>query len=101
MSRWMNPLILGAVALTVVVLIADAIVSLRSGAYLNLGSGVWLALARDTSNGIFYRPLWNGAEYGGTRYFPMLFVSIAALMRLGMAAVSAGLTVSMLGVPAP
>jgi hypothetical protein len=97
MSRWTNVVVVAMVGLTAVVLALDTIVSVASGAYLNLGTGVWLALARDTSDGVFYRPLWNGAEYGGTRYFPMLFVSIAALMRAGIAAVPAGLTVSILG----
>lgn len=86
-----------AVALTVVVLLLDAIVSLWSGLYLNLGTGVWLALARDVRDGIFYRPIWNGAEYGGTRYFPMLFVATGALMRMGVAPVPAGLIVSLGG----
>jgi hypothetical protein len=86
-----------ASALTVAVLIVDAAVSIWSGVYLNLGTGVWLALARDVHDGIFYRPIWNGLEYGGTRYFPMLFVPIGALMRLGLPAVPAGLIVSMGG----
>ena len=55
---------------------------------------------RDTYDGVFYRPLWNGAEYGGTRYFPMLFVPIAGLMRSGVPAVPAGLAVSTLGLAA-
>jgi hypothetical protein len=97
MSRWANVLIGCVAALTAIVLIVDAIVSLKSGTYLNLGSGVWLALARDTHDGVFYRPLWSGAEYGGTRYFPILFVATAALMRAGIAAVPAGVTVSMAG----
>jgi len=84
-------------ALTGTVLVIDAIVSLSSGMYLNLGSGVWLALARDLHDGVFYRPLWNGSEYGGTRYFPMLFVLTAAVMRLGISAVTAGVAVSMAG----
>jgi hypothetical protein len=100
MSRWANQMIVCVVALTAVVLAADAVVSLESGAYLNLGSGVWLALARDTYDGVFYRPLWNGAEYGGTRYFPMLFVPIAGLMRAGVSAVPSGVAVSMLGLAA-
>ncbi len=100
MNRSSNPLILGAVLVTAGVLVADAIVSIASGIYLNLGSGVWLALARDTSEGVFYRPLWNGVEYGGTRYFPMLFVAIAALVRAGIPVVTAGVTVSMLGLAA-
>ena len=97
MSRWTNVVIVGAVVLTAVVLVVDSIVSVASGASLNLGSGVWLALARDTYDGVFYRPLWDGAEYGGTRYFPVLFVLTAGLMRAGVAAVPAGLTVSILG----
>src|SRR5262245_63729970 len=100
MSRWAERLIVWVAALAVIVLIADSIISIASGAYLNLGSGVWLALARDTSDGVFYRPLWNGSEYGGTRYFPMLFVSTAALMRLGLEAVAAGVVVSMVGLAA-
>jgi hypothetical protein len=100
MSRSVNVLIACMVALTAAVLAVDSAISLASGTYLNLGSGVWLALARDTRDGVFYRPLWNGAEYGGTRYFPMLFLPIAGLMRAGVAAVPAGVTVSMLGLAA-
>jgi hypothetical protein len=97
MSRWAHGLIVCVVLLTAVVLAVDAVVSIASGIYLNLGSGVWLALARDTYDGIFYRPLWNGTEYGGTRYFPVLFVAIATLMRAGIPVVAAGVSVSMLG----
>ena len=89
-----------AIALTALVLLADSIVSLWTGLYLNLGGGVWLALARDVADGIFYRPIWNGAEYGGTRYFPMLFVPIGVLMRIGVSAVPAGLIVSLGGLAA-
>jgi len=97
MSRWANVLIGGVAALTATVLVIDTIVSLGSGMYLNLGSGVWLALARDLHDGVFYRPLWNGSDYGGTRYFPMLFGLTAGLMRLGVNAVAAGVTVSIAG----
>lgn len=97
----MRPNVAGAirvvVALTAAVLLVDAAVSIYSGIYLNLGTGVWLALARDVHDGVFYRPIWNGVEYGGTRYFPMLFVAIGALMRLGVPAVTAGLVVSLGG----
>ena len=100
MARWTNRLILCVTALTAIVFAADSIVSIGSGTYLNLGTGVWLALARDAHDGVFYRPIWNGTEYGGTRYFPMLFVLTAALMRAGIAAVPAGVTVSMAGLVA-
>jgi hypothetical protein len=83
------------VALTAGVLAADAAISLSSGAYLNLGSGVWLTLARDILDGVFYRPLWNGAEYGGTRYFPVLPLAIAGLGKTGLPLVAAGVWVSM------
>src|SRR5205814_5809414 len=74
MSRWIARLIVCVAALTSIVLAADAVISIATDVHLNLQSGVWLALARDTQHGVFYRPLWDGAEYGGTRYFPMLFV---------------------------
>src|SRR6476660_10378825 len=100
MSRWARVVVGGVAVLTAMVLVVDALVSLASGTYLNLGSGVWLALARDTHDGVFYRPLWNGSEYGGTRYFPVLFVSTAGLIRLGLDPVSAGVTISMMGLGA-
>jgi len=100
MTRWTDRLIVCIAALTAIVLVADSIVSIASGVYLNLGSGVWLALARDMHDGVFYRPLWNGSEYGGTRYFPMLFVTTAGLMRMGLDTVAAGVAVSMLGLAA-
>jgi len=100
MSRWTHLLIVCVVLLTAGVLVADAVVSIASGLYLNFSSGVWLALARDAYDGVLYRPLWNGVEYGGTRYFPMLFVAIAGLMRAGVSPVTAGVTVSMLGLAA-
>src|SRR5207244_1781916 len=90
LSRWTRPLIPSVVLLTAAVLAADAVVSISSHLYLNFSSGVWLALARDTYDGVLYRPLWNGVEYGGTRYFPMLFVATAGLMRAGVSPVAAG-----------
>ena len=100
MRRWPEQLIVGVAALTAIVLVADAVLSISSGMYLNLGTGVWLGLARDTYDGLFYRPLWSGGEYGGTRYFPMLFVLTAAFMHTGLSAVSAGVFVSMAGLVA-
>jgi hypothetical protein len=100
MSRLTDRLIVSVAVLTAIVLVADATISIASGTYLNLGSGVWLGLARDTHDGVFYRPLWNGGEYGGTRYVPMLFVLTAGLMRTGVAAIPAGVTVSMIGLVA-
>jgi len=100
MHRWPERLIGAVAVLTAMVFIIDAALSIASGMYLNLGTGVWLGLARDTYDGMFYRPLWNSGEYGGTRYFPVLFVLTAGLMRTGLSAVSAGVFVSVAGVVA-
>ena len=97
MNPWTNRVIVCIAALTLLVLASDGVVSIASGIHLNLQSGVWLALARDTHDGFFYRPLWDGTQYGGTRYFPMLFVLTAGLMRLGFDTVPAGVTISVLG----
>lgn len=52
-------------------------------AYLDQVSGVWIALANDLYHGVFYCPLSGPLGYGGTRYFPLVFVLQAALMKLG------------------
>ena len=33
-------------------------------------SGVWLALAADAERGVLYPPLYDGRDFGGTRYMP-------------------------------
>lgn len=57
---------------------------------LDVTSGVWTALAKDTADGILYRPLVGPDGYGGTRYMPLFFVAHGALIRLGLDPVSAG-----------
>lgn len=52
-------------------------------AYIDHASGVWIALANDLCHGVFYRPLSGPLGYGGTRYFPLVFVIEAGLMKLG------------------
>jgi hypothetical protein len=37
-------------------------------------SGVHMALAWDANHGVLYRPLYDGARYGGTRYMPLPIV---------------------------
>jgi hypothetical protein len=61
-----------------------------TGQALNLVSGVWLALAWDTKQGIFYRDLSDSGAYGGTRYFPLTFLLAGAYMRAGLGPVGAG-----------
>lgn len=70
--------------------LARAWVAVAGAGDVNLVSGVWLALAADTREGIFYRPLAEAGFYGGTRYFPLLFVLIAAAARAGLAPIPAG-----------
>lgn len=47
-------------------------------------SGTLMSLAEDLSRGTFYRPLYNAGFYGGTRYFPLNFSLLAALLKIGM-----------------
>ena len=54
--------------------------SIFIGSALNHVAGIWIGLAMDFSEGIFYRPLFSESiGFGGTRYFP-LFFSLHALM---------------------
>ena len=53
-------------------------------------SNIWTALAWDAAHGEFYRPLLSPAEYGGTRYMPLLFVAHGLLLRAHVDPVVAG-----------
>lgn len=61
---------------------------------LNHVSGVWITLAVDLTDGVFYRPLFGPQGYGGTRFFPLHFLLHAGLIRAGFAAVVAGYVVT-------
>jgi small basic protein len=61
-------------------------------------AGVWVGQAQDGVHGVFYRPLLDDAGYGGSRYFPLFFAAIAALMRAGVPAMAAGFAVSLASV---
>ena len=63
---------------------------------LELASGVWFALARDLSHGVFYRDLVSTAGYGGTRYFPLFFSLLGGLYRLGLSTIVAGALLGLL-----
>jgi len=65
-----------------------------SGAYLSYVSGIWLALGRDLSAGVFYRDLIGPLGYGGTRYFPLFFTIIGGLLSAGIPPLAAGWTAS-------
>jgi hypothetical protein len=44
--------------------------------------GVWMALASYVNRGTVYPDLYDGVNYGGTRYMPLFFLTHAALARL-------------------
>jgi hypothetical protein len=58
-------------------------------------SGVWIALADDAAHGDFYRPLTSGLGTGGTRYMPLFFTLHAALIKAGLSALVAGVTLTL------
>lgn len=90
-------LLAAAAALTLGIFAVHAWVSLAGGGGANLVSGVWLALARDSRDGLFYRGLLDDGVYGGTRYFPLFFLAIAALLRAGLGPLAAGYAASLAG----
>lgn len=73
-----------------VLYIGSLIVVLPGNSRLNHVSGVWLTLALDLGEGVFYRPLLSEQGYGGTRFFPLHFVLHALLMKLGLSPIAAG-----------
>lgn len=78
-------------------LLAHAWLALPTAWYVNNVTGVWLALAQDLAHGLFYRDLIGPAGYGGTRYLPVFFGAIAALIRLGVSPLAAGFVASIAG----
>jgi hypothetical protein len=67
-----------------------------NGVYVNHVSGIWLALGRDLASGVFYRDLIGPLGYGGTRYFPLFFVIIGGLLKIGLPPLVAGWTASVI-----
>jgi hypothetical protein len=87
--RLTRPLTAAVIVFALAALAAHAWQAL-AGAYLSYVSGIWLALGRDLSAGLFYRDLLSDVGYGGTRYFPLFFSVIALFLRLGVAPLAAG-----------
>jgi hypothetical protein len=85
--------VLAAVAVSAIVF--HGWYALASEDYLQFTGGVWLALARDLADGLFYRPVMSGVGYGGTRYFPLFFSLIGLLMRTGLSPLAAAHAVSL------
>jgi len=57
--------------------------------------GSWATVAYDLSEGLFYRPLISDLGYGGTRYMPLYFSVMAALISSGASVVVAGHALSL------
>lgn len=58
-------------------------------------SGIWTALASDLAHGVFYRPIFDGWSYGGTRYMPLFFLLHGLLIALSQAPAAAGVALSL------
>src|SRR5262245_48403686 len=77
--------------------VATLVMTWSTDAMLGSGAGAFLTLAVDLTHGIFYRPLLDDSGIGGTRYFPLVFVLNAGLIRLGSSPVIGGRTLGLLG----
>jgi len=77
--------------------VATQIMTWSTDAMLGSGAGAFLTLAVDLNHGVFYRPLLDDTGIGGTRYFPLVFVLNAGLIRIGLSPVIAGRTIAVVG----
>src|SRR5947209_7532536 len=83
--RGLSPLevVLAATGLSVVLSYAVlALVHRNDRFQINFVSGVYATLAADLNAGTFYRELYDGEHFGGTRYMPLSFVPHAGVARL-------------------
>src|SRR5687768_1489975 len=91
-SRWLPSwACLTTIGVALALLAYNAYLVLITDIYRNIVPGIWLTLGQDLAEGLFYRPLIGEAGYGGTRYFPLHFVTIAAFMRAGAGPMGAGM----------
>jgi hypothetical protein len=73
-----------AVAIIVVITAVRTWTWWRNDAGISFASGVMITMGADLNHGVFYRPLFGPAGYGGTRYVPLYFCLHALLLKLGM-----------------
>lgn len=71
-----------AAALLVTLALARAMGSWANDSHIEHVSAVWIALALDLKNGVFYRAPFGPHGYGGTRFFPLYFCLHALGIRL-------------------
>jgi hypothetical protein len=88
----------GAALLIPIVVLARALLNLRSHYYISYVEGAWLSLAADFSHGVLYRPLFGPLGYGGTRFFPLYFVLTSLVARRGLSLEISGLLLSLTSV---
>ncbi len=93
-ARWLPPAVAAVAAAGAFAALAAHAWQALGGAYLSYVSGIWLALGRDLVSGVFYRDLIGPLGYGGTRYFPLFFVVIGSLLKIGLPPLAAGWTAS-------
>jgi hypothetical protein len=93
-NRRLQIFLCATVTLVVVVAAIRAGVCWWNARYLTPTNGVWLALATDLKDGLFYRPLLSPLGYGGTRYFPLFFILYALLLKLGVPVLLSGYLLS-------
>ena len=58
--------------------------------HLGYAEGIWLGLAVDASHGVLYRPLDGPQGIGGSRYFPLYYLAVAAGITAGLTPIVAG-----------
>ena len=96
-ASWLRYLLLMVIGALLLLASAEIIGAWRNWSDIDPGSGTWTGLANDLAHGSFYRPVrptpsFDG--YGGTRYMPLYFVLDAALIRMGVGVVNAGISLS-------
>ena len=56
-----------------------AVVHIDDTYHVDHVAGAWLALSQYVGSGIVYPPLYDGAQFGGTRYMPLQFLIYGAV----------------------
>ena len=62
--------------------LAQAFIHLRDLSHITHIAGIWMTLAQQLRDGVFYPPLEQDGYYAGTRYMPLFFVLVAGLSRI-------------------
>jgi len=76
-------LVCGIVAVTLgVATLALILIHIADRYALNASSSVWLGLAADARNGMYFPPVFDGERFAGTRYMPMQVAILATLAGL-------------------